>query len=146
MNVSPLFSASTVQYARPAPSNQQLQQELKGLGDSLASGEMGAAQKFFDSFKKLNPSLFTSSASQTQLGQDLASLGNALDSQDLKGAREAFALVKKDMSAVQWAEDAALSARTTAKMLKMVTFETDTTTSLNSDGAQNRWSSISAYA
>lgn len=160
MNVSSTPGPAAMQYPAPGGANAQSQQDWKGLGNSLANGDLTAAQGFFDSFQKLNSGLFSSSASQTQLGADLASLGSALSSKDLKSARDAFASVEKDLSpgSVQAALNGISDDRRTAKMISMVLVATgSSTTSLNSNAAQSTsssdnsagdesTSSISAYA
>lgn len=148
MNVSSVFGPAATQYAAPsatpgAASTQSLK-DWKGLGDSLASGDLAAAKNFFDDFQKLNSSLFSGAASKTQLGKDLASLASALNSQDLKSARDAFTSVEKDLSpeAVQSTLNEISSDRTTGKMISMVLYAiSGSTTSQSSNAAQSTSSS-----
>ncbi|MDR3724232.1 MAG: hypothetical protein P4K83_07060 [Terracidiphilus sp.] len=138
MNVSPVNGLAAMQSAAPGSTNAQSLQDWKGLGNSLANGDLKAAQNYFDDFQKLNSKLFSSSASQTQLGKDLASLASALNSQDLKSAQDAFASVKKDLSpgAVQIALDGISNDRNTSKLISMIQ-TASSTTSQSSDAAQS---------
>lgn len=102
---------------------------MQSLQQSLASGNLNAAQSAFNTYQQLNQSLSTasgtssssSSGTTSQLSTDMTALGSAIGSGDLSTAQSAFATVQSDLQTtpsqaitnaegavaqtVQWVED-----------------------------------------
>src|SRR5262245_17050600 len=82
----------------------QSQQDLQNLQADLSSGNMGAVQKDFASFRQDAMNLFQgSSLSQTQSSAttDLQALQTALSAGDLTNAQKAFAAFQQDVQNTQ---------------------------------------------
>jgi ribosomal protein S20 len=101
MAISSISAASLSQYVLSSSNSTQLQQALQALQNSLASGDVNAAQSAFQTVQKLNQNLATASgtsaSSSSQLTTDLTALGSALSSGDLSTAQSAFATVQNDL-------------------------------------------------
>ncbi|MGA8541247.1 MAG: hypothetical protein WB566_17220 [Terriglobales bacterium] len=101
MAVSSISAASLSQFVLSSSNSSQIQQSLKSLQNSLASGDLNGAKSAFQTLQKLNQSLETASGSSatssSQLTTDLTTLGSALSSGDLSTAKTAFATVQSDL-------------------------------------------------
>jgi hypothetical protein len=74
-------------------------QAWQALQQSLASGNLTAAQSAFNSYQQLNQpeNSSGSSSSNSQLATDLTALGTAIGSGNLSSAQSAFATVQNDL-------------------------------------------------
>jgi hypothetical protein len=101
MTISLVSAASLGQYVLASSDSSPLQQALQTLQNSLASGDLNAAQSAFQALQQLNQGLVTasgsSSSSGSQLSTDLTALGSALSSGDLTTAQSAFVTVQGDL-------------------------------------------------
>jgi hypothetical protein len=124
MSVAALSTAGFSQYIAASSNVSASQQAWQTLQQSLAQGNLSAAQSAFAAYSQLNPAQTSSSSSTStpsQLSTDLAALGSALGSGNLSTAQSAFATVQNDMKStpsqavtnaesavaqtVQWVED-----------------------------------------
>src|ERR1035437_4386832 len=98
MAVAALSTAGFSQYISASSNVQKSQTAWQTLQQSLASGNMTAAQSAFNTYQQLNQySTGSSSASGSQLSSDLTALGSALGSGNLATAQSAFATVQGDL-------------------------------------------------
>jgi hypothetical protein len=105
MAIAALSNAGFTQYVAASSHVSASQQALQALGQSLAAGNLSAAQSAFASYQGLNQSLAnasgtgsgTAAGSASQLTTDLNTLGTALSGGDLTTARQAFATVQSDL-------------------------------------------------
>jgi hypothetical protein len=100
MPVAALSTAGFSQYIAASSNVSASQQAWQTLGQSLAQGNLSAAQSAFAAYSKLNPAQTASSSNSTgssQLSTDMAALGSALGSGNLSTAQSAFATVQSEM-------------------------------------------------
>jgi hypothetical protein len=100
MSIGAISAGSLAQYVSASSDLTQSQQTFQTLQQSLASGNLSAAQAAFNSYQLLNQNLTNisgSSSATTQLSKDMTALGTALSSGDLSTAQSAFATVQTDM-------------------------------------------------
>jgi hypothetical protein len=101
MSISAISAASLSQSnllsSDPAP----LKQAIQSLQNSLASGDLNAAQSAFQELQKVNQALTSgeghNSLNSSQFTSDLATLGGALSSGDLSTAQSAHTTVQADL-------------------------------------------------
>jgi len=102
MSIAALSSASFSQYVADSSNITATQQALQALQQSLAEGNLTAAQAALNSYQTLNRDLAlaggSSTPTNTQLATDLNALGTAIDSGDLTAAQSAFTTVQTDLS------------------------------------------------
>jgi hypothetical protein len=103
MTVAALSSAGFSQYISATSNVSASQQAWQSLQQSLAEGNLTAAQSAFKTYNRLNPAPATTSSSTSstsdpsQLTTDMTGLGSALSSGNLSTARSAFATVQGDL-------------------------------------------------
>jgi hypothetical protein len=115
MTVAALSTAGFSQYIAASSNVSASQQAWQSLEQSLAQGNLTAAQSAFNAYSQLNPAPASSSGSSpesSQLSTDMAALGSAIGSGNLSSAQSAFATVEGDLKtnpsqAVASAESAA---------------------------------------
>lgn len=110
MAVAALSTAGFSQYLALTSNVNASQQAWQSLQQSLAAGNLTAAQTAFNTYQQLNQNLTGSSAS-SQFAADMTALGKAISSGDTTSAQQAFATVQNDLKgapspAVQSAEAA----------------------------------------
>ena len=113
MAVAALSTAGISQYVLNSSSVVKSQQAFQALQQSLASGNLSAAQTAFKTYQQLNQNVSTTSGASvsSQLSTDLTALGTAISSGSLSSAQSAFATVQNDLkSAPSQAVAAAQSA------------------------------------
>jgi hypothetical protein len=102
MSIAALSSASFSQYVADSSNITATQQALQALQQSLAEGNLTAAQAALSTYQTLNRDLALAGGSttpaNTQLATDLNALGTAIDSGDLTAAQSAFNTVQTDLS------------------------------------------------
>lgn len=102
MSIAALSSAGFSQYVADSSNINASQQALQALQESLAQGNLTAAQAALNTYQSLNRDLAlaggSSTPANTQLATDLNALGTAIDSGDLTAAQSAFATVQTDLS------------------------------------------------
>lgn len=101
MSISPISAASLSQSVLLSSNSAPLKQAIQNLQNSLASGDLNAAQSAFQDLQKANQALTigagSSSSNSSQLTSDLATLGGALSSGDLSSAQSALTTVQADL-------------------------------------------------
>jgi len=100
MTVAALSTAGFSQHISASSNVSASQQAWQTLGQSLAQGNLMAAQSAFAAYSKLNPAQTSSGGSSSgasQLSTDMAALGSALGSGNLSTAQSAFATVQSDL-------------------------------------------------
>jgi hypothetical protein len=98
MSVAALSTAGFSQYISATSNVGASQQAFQALQQSLASGNLSAAQSAFNTYNQLNKSTAPAgSSSGSQLSTDMAALGTALGSGNLTTAQSAFATVESDL-------------------------------------------------
>lgn len=100
MTVAALSTAGFSQYISASSNLSGSQQAWQSLQQSLASGNLTAAESAFKAYSQLNPSTTSSSSSTSgasQLSTDMSALGSALSSGNLSTAQSAFATVQNDL-------------------------------------------------
>ena len=101
MTIAALSTAGFAQYVAASSNVSASQQAWQSLQQSLASGNLSAAQAAFNRYSQLNQSLSTASgstsSSSSQLSTDMKALGSAIGSGDLSTAQSAFATVQNDL-------------------------------------------------
>jgi hypothetical protein len=105
MAIAALSTAGFSQYIAASSSVSASQQAWLSLQQSLASGNLTAAESAFDTYNQLNQNLtnasvtssLSSSSSGSQLSTDMTALGSAIGSGDLSTAQQAFATVQSDL-------------------------------------------------
>lgn len=101
MTVAALSTAGFSQYIAASSNVAGSQQAWQSLEQSLAQGNLTAAESAFNTYSKLNPasasSTGSSSSASSQLSTDMAALGSALSSGNLSSAQSAFATVQSDL-------------------------------------------------
>lgn len=115
MTVAALSTAGFSQYIAASSNVSGSQKVWQSLEQSLAQGNLTAAQSAFNAYSQLNPAPASSSGSSSapsQLSTDMAALGSAIGSGNLSTAQSAFATVESDLKttpsqAVATAESAA---------------------------------------
>jgi hypothetical protein len=88
------------QYVLASSNLTQTQQAWQNLQQSLASGNLSAAQTAFSAYQQLTQNLTSisgGSSTSSQLSTDMTALGTALSSGDLSTAQSAFATVQNDL-------------------------------------------------
>ena len=101
MSIGGISASSLSQYVSASSDLTQSQQTWQNLQQSLAAGNVSAAQTAFKSYQQLDQNLTNingSSSSTTQLSTDMTALGTALSSGSLSSAQSAFATVQTDMT------------------------------------------------
>jgi hypothetical protein len=106
MSVAALSTAGFSQYVAASSNVSASQQAFQSLQQSLASGNLTAAQTAFNTYSRLNQSLTaagrsssSSASGSSQLSSDMAALGSAISSGDLTTAQSAFVTVQSDLKA-----------------------------------------------
>jgi hypothetical protein len=101
MSVAALSTAGFSQYIAASSNVSASDQAWESLAQSLASGNLTAAQTAFNSYQQINQNTSSSigSSSGSQLSTDLKALGSAIGSGDLSTAQSAFATVQSDFKA-----------------------------------------------
>ena len=116
MTVAALSTARISQQIPPTNSLTKSQQAWQTLQQSLASGNLAAAQSSFSTYQQSDQSLSSASSSassaSTQSTTQITALGNALSSGDLSGAQTAFANVQVDLQGAPAQATAAATAVT----------------------------------
>ena len=101
MAIAALSTAGFSQYVAASSNVSASQQAWQSLEQSLASGNLSAAQTAFNTYNQLNQNLSTasgnSSSSNSQLATDMKALGSAISSGDVSTAQSAFATVQDDL-------------------------------------------------
>jgi hypothetical protein len=101
MSIAALSSAGFSEFVSASSNIAASQQALQALQQSLASGNLSAAQTAFNTYQALTQNLANSngsvSASNAQLAADLTTLGKAIASGDLSSSQAAFAAVQNDV-------------------------------------------------
>jgi hypothetical protein len=101
MAIAALSTAGFSQYVASTSNVTKSQQAWQSLQQSLASGNLTAAQSAFNTYQQLNQSSSTasgsSSSSSSQLSTDMTALGGAIGSGDLSTAQSAIAKVQNDL-------------------------------------------------
>jgi hypothetical protein len=100
MSIGAISVGNLSQYVTSSSGLTQTQQAWQTLQQSLAAGNLTAAQSAFNSYQQLNQNLTNisgSSSSTAQLTTDMTALGTALSSGSLSTAQSAFATVQADM-------------------------------------------------
>lgn len=105
MSVAALSTAGFTQYIAATSNVSASQQAFQSLQQSLASGNLTAAQSAFNTYNQLNQSRTTDGSSgstssgspASQLSIDLVALGSAISSGNLSTAQSAFATLQSDM-------------------------------------------------
>ena len=101
MSIAALSSAGFSQYVTSSSNINATQQALQSLQQSLASGDLAAAQTAFNTYQTLTQNLANASGTSTnsQFSTDLKALGTAISSGDLATAQSAFTAVQNDAKA-----------------------------------------------
>ena len=101
MSTGAISAVSLSQNVLSSSNSKALTQSLQALQNTLASGDLNAAQSAFQTVQKLTQALANASGStasnSSQLTTDLTALGSALSSGDLSTAKSAFATVQNDL-------------------------------------------------
>jgi hypothetical protein len=101
MTVSALSTAGLSQFVLYSSNLNKAQKAWQSLEQSLAAGNLGAAQSAFTAYRQANQNLSAIGAAatpaNTQLASDMTALGNALGSGHLADAQSAFATVQNDL-------------------------------------------------
>jgi hypothetical protein len=100
MAIGALTAGGLSQYVLDSSNLTQTQQAWQTLQQSLAAGNLSAAQTAFNSYQQLTQNLTNisgSSAASTQFTTDMTTLGTALSAGSLSAAQSAFATVQADM-------------------------------------------------
>jgi hypothetical protein len=100
MSVAALSTAGFSQYISASSNVSASQQALQALGQSLASGNLAAAQTAFNTYNQLNQgskAASSSSSSESRFAKDMAALGTAIGSGNLSTAQSAFATLQGDL-------------------------------------------------
>ena len=100
MSIGGISAGSLSQYVSASSDLTQSQRAWQALQQSLAAGNLSAAQAAFNTYQQLNQNLTNisgSSSSTTQLSTDMTALSTALSSGGLSAAQSAFATVQADM-------------------------------------------------
>jgi hypothetical protein len=101
MAIAALSTGGLSQYVAATSNVTKSQQAWQAVQQSLASGNVAAAQTAFTTYQQLNQSLPTAggspSTSNSQLSTDMTALGSALSSGNLSTAQSAFATVQNDL-------------------------------------------------
>jgi hypothetical protein len=96
-----ISAAGLSEYVLASSNSTQLQQALRTLQNSLASGDLNGANSAFQTVQRISQLSATvsgnSQSSSSQLSTDLAALGGALSSGDRSTAQSAFATVQSDL-------------------------------------------------
>jgi hypothetical protein len=100
MAIGALTAGGLSQYVLASSNLTQTQQAWQTLQQSLAAGNLSAAQTAFSNYQQLTQNLTNisgSSSASTQLTTDMTALGTALSAGSLSAAQSAFATVQADM-------------------------------------------------
>jgi hypothetical protein len=105
MAIAALSTAGFSQYVAASSNVSASQQAWQSLQQSLASGNLTAAQTAFNTYSQLNQNLSSGSGSSSssyssgssQLATDMKALGSAIGSGDVSTAQSAFATVANDL-------------------------------------------------
>jgi hypothetical protein len=99
MAVAALSTAGFTQYINSLSNVTASDKAWQSLQQSLASGNLTAAQTAFNTYQQLNQDVAsaTGSSSNSQLSTDLTALGGAIGSGNLSTAQSAFATVQNDL-------------------------------------------------
>lgn len=100
MSIAALSNAAFAQYVSSSSNVNASQQAFQSLQQSLAAGNLTAAQTAFNTYQALNQNLTsagTGTSSTSQLSTDLTALGKAIASGDLAASQSAFATVQDDL-------------------------------------------------
>jgi len=99
MTVAALSTAGFSQYIAASSNVSASQQAWQSLGQSLAQGNLSAAESAFKAYSQLNPAPASSSSTSapSQLTTDMTALGSALSSGNLSSAQSAYATVQNDL-------------------------------------------------
>jgi hypothetical protein len=100
MTIAALSTAGFSQYIAASSDLSASQQAWQSLQQSLAQGNLTAAQSAFKTYSQLNSaqaSASDSSSAPAQLSTDMTALGSAISSGDLSMAQSAFATVQNDL-------------------------------------------------
>jgi hypothetical protein len=112
MAIAALSTAGFSQYIALTSNVGASAQAWQSLQQSLAAGNLSAAQSAFNTYQKVSQNgVSSSSNSNSQLANDIKALGSALGSGNLSDSQQAFATVQSDLKgqppmAVQSAESA----------------------------------------
>lgn len=101
MSIAALSTAGFSNYIEASSNLNNVQQAWNSLSQSIASGNLTAAQTAFSTYQKLNTSLNTmsgSSSSGSQFATDWAALGTAISSGNVANAQSALATVSSDLA------------------------------------------------
>jgi hypothetical protein len=157
MTVAALSTAGFSQYIAASSDVSGSQKAWQSLEQSLAQGNLSAAQNAFNAYIQLNPAPASSSSTSapSQLSTDMAALGSALSSGNLSSAQSAFATVQNDLKTtpsqavanaesaaaqtVQWMEDlfslSGLNSSTLSHPVDPVTAMLDSAYGMNSSNS-----------
>ncbi len=105
MAIAALSTAGFSQYVAASSNVSASQQAWQSLQQSLASGNLTAAQNAFNTYSQLNQnpssasggSSASNSSSNSQLATDMKALGSSISSGDLSTAQSAFSTVQNDL-------------------------------------------------
>jgi hypothetical protein len=105
MAIAALSTASLSQYISASSNVGKSQAAWQSLEQSLATGNLTAAQSAFNTYQQLNQNLSAAGGSNSaaaskgssQLSTDMATLGSAIGSGDVSTAQQAFASVQSDL-------------------------------------------------
>jgi hypothetical protein len=104
MSVAALSTAGFTQYISASSNVSASEQAFQSLQQSLASGDLSAAQSAFNTYNQLNQASTaagarssSSTSATSQLAKDIAALGSAIGSGNLSTAQSAFATLQSDM-------------------------------------------------
>ena len=100
MAIAALSTAGFSQYVALSSNVGASQQAWQSLQQSLAAGNLVAAQTSFKTYQQLSQNLTgagSSSSSDSQLATDMTALGTAIGSGNLTTAQQAFATVQNDL-------------------------------------------------
>ena len=101
MSIAALSSAGFSQYVASSSNINASQEAFQALQQSLASGNLTAAQAAFNSYQSLNQNAVDAgggaTSSSSQFAADLNALGSAIASGDLSASQAAFATLQSDL-------------------------------------------------
>jgi hypothetical protein len=100
MAIGALSAGGLSQYVLDSSNLSQTQQAWQAVQQSLAGGNLSAAQTAFSNYQQLTQNLTKisgGSSTSTQLTTDMTALGTALSAGNLSAAQSAFATVQADL-------------------------------------------------
>lgn len=140
MTVSAITTGSLSQAVLSSSSLSTSQQAWQKLQQSLASGNLSAAQSAFNTYQQIDSTLTAmnggTSTDSSQVTSDMSALGTALSSGDLTGAQQAFATLQTDMNgAPSQSLTAAMTAmnQTVQMVSDLVSFSSSSSSSSSGD-------------